>query len=119
MASKLHLNQRTFALKLYKAIMRTHHRLPPAMKYIGDGYVRQEFKLHKTAKPEHLGPFFSSWLEYLKTLTESPLAAGDLGRKMSEEDIVAMSEQQLEQLQLLKGEAARLIEIETEKQHNE
>jgi hypothetical protein len=55
--------QRSFALRLYKAIMRAHKTvLPEAMRSLGDTYVREEFKLHKTAKPQHLHGFFTAWI---------------------------------------------------------
>lgn len=55
--------QRSFALRLYKAIMRAHRAvLPEAMRSLGDTYVREEFKLHKTAKPQHLHGFFTAWI---------------------------------------------------------
>jgi hypothetical protein len=54
--------QRNLSLRLYKSIMRSHRALPSGMRDVGDVYVREEFKLHKTAKPEHLGPFFEQWI---------------------------------------------------------
>ena len=47
--------------RLYKIIFQLHKSLPPEMKQIGDAYVRHEFKLHKTAAPEHVGKFMSEW----------------------------------------------------------
>jgi hypothetical protein len=35
------------------------------MRKLGDDYLRAEFKSHKTAKSEHLGPFFVAWEDYL------------------------------------------------------
>ena len=56
--------QRAFALKLYKAILRAHRTvLPEAMRSLGDAYVREEFKLHKSAKPQHLHGFFTAWIQ--------------------------------------------------------
>ena len=54
--------QRNLSLRLYKSILRSHHALPEEMRAVGDVYVREEFKSHKNAKPEHLGPFFEQWL---------------------------------------------------------
>lgn len=61
-AQKLLQTQRSLSLRLYKAILASHRALPPEMKTIGDAYVREEFQRHKTAKPEHLKPFFEQWL---------------------------------------------------------
>ena len=55
--------QRDLSLRLYKSIMRSHRALPEGIRDVGDVYVREEFKLHKTAKPEHLGPFFEQWID--------------------------------------------------------
>lgn len=56
--------QRSFALRLYKALLRAHRTvLPDAMRSLGDAYVREEFKLHKTAKPQHLHGFFTQWIQ--------------------------------------------------------
>jgi hypothetical protein len=56
--------QRSFALRLYKALLRAHRTvLPDAMRSLGDAYVREEFQLHKTAKPEHLHGFFTQWIQ--------------------------------------------------------
>lgn len=55
--------QRSLSLRLYKAILASHRQLPPEMRLIGDLYVREEFQRHKTAKPEHLRPFFEQWLQ--------------------------------------------------------
>lgn len=56
--------QRSFALRLYKALLRSHRAvLPEAMRSLGDAYVREEFQLHKTAKPQHLNGFFTQWIQ--------------------------------------------------------
>jgi len=38
------------------------------MRDIGDAYVRSEFRLHKTAKPEQARQFFDGWQRYLDQL---------------------------------------------------
>jgi len=40
------------------------------MKYLGDKYVRNEFKQHKVAKPEYLKSFYQSWEHYVSNLKE-------------------------------------------------
>lgn len=58
--------QRSFSLKLYKAILKAHRvKLPSALRELGDTYVRDEFKRHKTAQPEFLNSFFTQWLQCL------------------------------------------------------
>jgi hypothetical protein len=63
MSEKMAKMQRDFALRLYRAILTAHKGLPEEMRVIGNLYVREEFKLHKNAKPEHLQPFFDQWLD--------------------------------------------------------
>lgn len=49
-------------LKLYKEILRTHRCLPPAMRALGDDYVKAEFKRHKDIdNPAHIVGFVSQW----------------------------------------------------------
>ena len=59
---------RARALSLYKSILRAHDRyLPsPSMRQLGDAYVRSEFRLHKSAKPEQAAMFFTEWDKYLE-----------------------------------------------------
>jgi hypothetical protein len=38
------------------------------MKELGDTYVKSEFRLHKTAKPEHVQSFFAAWRSYLEQI---------------------------------------------------
>ncbi|XP_039261980.1 succinate dehydrogenase assembly factor 3, mitochondrial-like [Styela clava] len=53
---------------LYKRILKLHQLLPPDLKAVGDQYCKQEFKQHKTAKPEFVLPFLEQWREYANTL---------------------------------------------------
>ena len=61
------------ALSLYRSILRAHDRyLPsPAMKLLGDTYVKSEFRLHKSAKPEQVVLFFTEWDKYLEHITRT------------------------------------------------
>ena len=66
-AKAARLDQRAFALKLYRAILMTHRRvLPPDMAEFGNMYLRDEWKKHKDADIEHLGGFFEQWMQYLQ-----------------------------------------------------
>lgn len=47
--------------QLYKMIFRLHKSLPKDMRELGDKYVRNEFKLHKTATPEYTKTFLAEW----------------------------------------------------------
>ena len=58
MVSKAHQQN---VKRLYKIIFRLHKSLPDELREIGNGYVRNEFKLHKNASPEHVKTFMSEW----------------------------------------------------------
>ena len=47
--------------KLYKTILKLHRGLPPELAYMGDRYVKDEFKRHKKATPEQTLTFMESW----------------------------------------------------------
>ena len=50
-------------IRLYRNILREHKRkLPYEMKEIGDSFVKNEFRLHKSAKPAFVQLSFRSKL---------------------------------------------------------
>ena len=98
---------------LLRAILRLHRRLPPAMRAVGNAYVTDEFKRHRKAAPEFVGPFLRQWTEYLDTLraqtdawTPGP-GRPRLGRHLREEELNSLSDEQLGQLHELRSEAAK------------
>lgn len=102
--------QRAFSLRLYKAILRSHKlMLPPVMRDIGDVYVREEFKRHKDAKPEHLHAFFREWLRYLEMMKTQ--GERGFGADMNDELFTAMNAEQKQQLEQLKKEALKVGEL--------
>jgi hypothetical protein len=58
LVSKEHMLQ---VKRLYKIIFKMHKSLPLEMQQLGNIYVRNEFKLHKNANPEHVKKFMSEW----------------------------------------------------------
>lgn len=58
MVSKAHQQS---VKRLYKIIFKLHKSMPPELEAIGNAYVRNEFKLHKNAKPEYVKTFMSEW----------------------------------------------------------
>ena len=44
---------------------------------LGDSYVKDEFRRHKTAKPEFLKQFFAEWDLYVRTIHEQAAVAPD------------------------------------------
>lgn len=52
---------RLTVLRLYKTILRLHQSLPHELKELGNQYVRDEFRRHKTAQPEFVTNFMVEW----------------------------------------------------------
>ncbi len=103
---------------LYRHILRLHRTvLPYDLRFVGDAYVKDEFRKHRTAASTFLGPFFRSWNEYLQMLqTES--AAQLPGRPLSDTDLSKLTESQLKQLSLLKREATRKLRQSSADSHS-
>ena len=92
-------------LKLYKSILRLHRLLPAELRVLGDNYVKNEFRLHRTVKDEKvLETFFNEWAQYHFNLLgqleadlekiESPLLK-PLGKKIEMRRLSEFSEDQL------------------------
>ncbi|RCH91384.1 acetate non-utilizing protein 9 [Rhizopus azygosporus] len=117
-------------LKLYKEILRTHRCLPPAMRALGDDYVKAEFKRHKDIdNPAHIVGFVSQWQQYLDTIkeqtaplsAESPAPSNDSlvrsfntptegwGKKIDPGLLDKMSDEQLGQLYELRTEVKKSL----------
>jgi len=111
------------ALSLYKAVLRAHQRyLPHEMRQLGDAYVKSEFRLHRTAKPEQAVDFFREWSTYLEhveqtgrknqatdagLLDSADSIANQFGRDVDDDTRASFSEEQLAQLQKLREEAEK------------
>jgi len=94
------------------------------MQQLGDAYLRSEFKLHKSAKPEHLEGFFTEWEKYLDQIlmtarAQESVSAGTLddtsrqGRRpvfQYGKDLphdVELSDEQIAQLEKLREETSK------------
>jgi len=75
------------------------------MRRLGDEYVRSEFRLHKSAKPEFLSSFFGAWEDYLAMISKQH--AGQLGADLDEASRAKLSEAQKKKLDELKVEAIK------------
>ena len=91
---------------LYRALLREHRRLPPAMRQMGNEYIRSEFKLHKSAKTEHLGPFFKAWEDYLSMLKKQH---GSFGANMDLDAKGKLNKEQIDKLAELKKESVNAL----------
>ena len=106
------------ASNLFRSILRAHRQhLPADMRALGDVYVKQEFRLHKKAKPEQATAFMHEWAHYLDQLTMTARAKESLrvgaidnqvfefGKELPHD--VELSADQLQQLEKLRDEASK------------
>jgi len=91
--------------KLYKTILKLHRGLPPELAYMGDKYVKDEFKRHKQATPEQTLTFMESWAKYAITVSKQvgikgpQSSTGTIGTQLTFNEIDTLfSEDQLVQL---------------------
>jgi tRNA(Ile)-lysidine synthase TilS/MesJ len=115
------------AIPLYRSLLRVHKKhLPVAMKELGNTYIKSEFRLHKSAKPDQAEKFVEEWEKYREqilstarardsrssgSLDNSSNTSGgstavfDYGVDLSPD--ADLSEEQVEQLKQLREEATR------------
>ncbi|KHJ76899.1 ACN9 family protein [Oesophagostomum dentatum] len=95
---------------------RLHYGLPAAARTMGDIYVKDEFRRHKNASPEHTAVFINEWTNYCVTLSKqlsaAGIAKGFIGKDLEPEKLDAFAEEQLRQLLDLKIEAERMAKGE-------
>ncbi|WPK25056.1 hypothetical protein PUMCH_002357 [Australozyma saopauloensis] len=93
-------------LKLYRAILRAHvHKLPKELRYLGDEYVKAEFKAHKsTDNPLYIVGFLTQWQDYLRSIDGGSWHEG----KLTQGELEKMSPEQVGQLYELMQETQRL-----------
>ncbi|KAL1931125.1 hypothetical protein VTP01DRAFT_10262 [Rhizomucor pusillus] len=118
-------------LALYRHILRAHRYLPPAMRAMGDDYVKAEFRRHRDIdNPAHIIGFVSQWQEYLETIqeqtkprpqeesiapTSDPLVRSfDMpkegwGKKLDKQRLDKLSDEQIGQLYELRQELQRAL----------
>ncbi|XP_036949035.1 succinate dehydrogenase assembly factor 3, mitochondrial [Acanthopagrus latus] len=65
MAASAHVSR---VRSMYKRILVLHRFLPIDLKALGDQYVKDEFRRHKTASPEAVKSFMAEWENYKDTL---------------------------------------------------
>ncbi|CAJ0582782.1 unnamed protein product, partial [Mesorhabditis spiculigera] len=101
---------RLFPLFLYKNILRLHYGLPPPMRVMGDAYVKDEFRRHKSSVPPQSMEFLQEWTQYCATLSKQLHGTGlkdSIGKNMEPGQFEKFSEEQLHQLLELKEEAEK------------
>ncbi|KAF6086775.1 succinate dehydrogenase complex assembly factor 3 [Phyllostomus discolor] len=99
---------------LYRRILLLHRVLPPDLKALGDQYVKDEFRRHKTVGSEEARRFLQEWEAYAAVLwqqskenrqnsTEKPC----FGIALPEEKLNDFRDEQIGQLQELMREATK------------
>lgn len=100
-----------FPLILYKRILRLHYGLPKEIRYIGDQYVKDEFRRHKNVGPEQSLLFLKEWTEYCTTLSQQlsheGIVKGTIGTHLDPSLLASFKDEQLLQLLELKTEAEK------------
>ncbi|KAF9028222.1 ACN9-domain-containing protein [Rhodocollybia butyracea] len=85
---------------LFRQILRSHRNLPTEMRFLGDDYVKAEFRRHKAVtNPIHIIGFLSQWKLYLQALPASEGTQKSFaGQKLDPGLLEKMSPEQLGQL---------------------
>lgn len=82
-------------LTLYRKILRAHKLLPDAQRQLGDLYVKEEFKAHKsTDNPLYIVGFLTSWQDYLNMITNGKW----MDNSLTSEQLNKMSPDQVNQV---------------------
>ncbi|KAJ6611123.1 hypothetical protein B0H10DRAFT_2057618 [Mycena sp. CBHHK59/15] len=102
-AQPLNLREASAALlppkPLYRRILRAHRALPDEMRFMGDGYIKSEFRRHRAVtNPVHVIGFLSQWKVYLDELPRGHGAKNFAGKKLDATVYEKMSAEQLGQL---------------------
>ena len=97
------------ALQLFKDIMILHRtKLPPAMKALGDTYVRKEFKIHMyqgNCSRAQFDQFLNAWRSYADMIRKQDQVTG---KPLSSEQRRLLNEKQKGQLDELEKATSEL-----------
>lgn len=111
MAASAHVSK---VRSLYKRILVLHRFLPIDLRALGDQYVKDEFRRHKSASSDEVKVFMTEWQNYKDTLQTQVLeSAGDqlssvkFGTHLPEENLRNFQEEQIGQLYELMLESTK------------
>ncbi|XP_074653289.1 succinate dehydrogenase assembly factor 3, mitochondrial-like [Tubulanus polymorphus] len=99
--------------QLYKQILQLHRGLPIEMRAMGDQYVKDEFKKHKTVNETEVDQFINGWKNYVHIMSKQLVKRSKLqqyGKNLEEDIIETLDGEKLGQLHLLKQEASLPID---------
>ncbi|RDD45672.1 Succinate dehydrogenase assembly factor 3, mitochondrial [Trichoplax sp. H2] len=96
-------------LNLYKRVLRVNKQLPKEFRLVGNAYVRDEFKRHKTMAMDegNVKEFLSEWKMYADHLEVQLKQNHAIGSNLSSQDLNRLSEDQLGQLYHLQEEVTK------------
>ncbi|KAK6182463.1 hypothetical protein SNE40_010148 [Patella caerulea] len=87
---------------LYKAILKLHRGLPLQMQALGDQYVKEEFRQHKTVSTNEASVFMTEWSKYYVTLAQQigkkKPNQSNIGANLSPELLDCLGDEQIGQL---------------------
>ncbi|KAJ2665356.1 hypothetical protein IWW48_000245 [Coemansia sp. RSA 1200] len=104
----------TKAASLYRRLLRVHRLLPREIRFVGDQYVRAEFRNHRSVTDQRLlDQFFKQWTMYLETMEHTAMknkkkgnnnnisgggASWDVGKHLDRETVESLDDDKAEQL---------------------
>ncbi|KAA0710590.1 Succinate dehydrogenase assembly factor 3, mitochondrial [Triplophysa tibetana] len=97
---------------LYKRILLLHRFMPIDLRALGDQYVKDEFRKHKTASHEEVKRFMTEWEVYKDTVQTQILESVNrkklvFGADLSEEKLKGFQDEQIGQLYELMLESTK------------
>ncbi|KAG7382628.1 acetate non-utilizing protein 9 [Phytophthora pseudosyringae] len=99
---------RAKVLALYRRILTLHRqKLEPHMRVLGDQYVRDEFKRHKSAAPKFVPLFVREWEQYAAAMAQKK---DRFGQELSGEDKQLLDGEQKVKLRSLQDAAMKVGE---------
>ncbi|XP_068566656.1 succinate dehydrogenase assembly factor 3, mitochondrial [Cebidichthys violaceus] len=109
MAASVHVSK---VRSLYKRILVLHRFLPIDLRALGDQYVKDEFRRHKSAAAEDAKGFMTEWENYKATLQTQVLESAQhgsvkFGANLSEGKLGSFQEDQIGQLYELMLESTK------------
>ncbi|KAG7265347.1 hypothetical protein CRUP_027072 [Coryphaenoides rupestris] len=96
---------------LYKRILLLHRFLPIDLRALGDQYVKDEFRRHKTVPLREGAAFVAEWENYKDTLQNQVLDSsgrlGNVGSALPEDKLKDFQDEQIGQLYELMLESTK------------
>ncbi|NWZ76867.1 SDHF3 factor, partial [Poecile atricapillus] len=103
------------ARRLYRRLLQLHRALPPALRALGDRYVKEEFRRHKAAGPAEAQRFLREWEASARPLIQQQINEDKqnlrekavYGIQLTEEKLNDFRDEQIGQLKELMDEATK------------